>query len=46
MSAPQPAAAQPAPQQEDTGHKLLGLAKKMAMFMAIQFGEQVVGGRR
>lgn len=41
MSAPQPAraAAQPAEQQDDMGNKLLGIAKKMAMFMAIQYGE-------
>lgn len=40
MSAPQPAAAgqQPAEQQDDMGTKLIGIAKKMAMFMALQFG--------
>lgn len=46
MSAPQPAAAQPAEQQEDMGHKLIGIAKKMAMFMVIQYGEQPAEGRR
>lgn len=46
MSAPQPAAAQPAEQQEDMGNKLIGIAKKMAMFMAIQFGELQSRGRR
>lgn len=46
MSTPQPAAAQPAEQQEDMGTKLIGIAKKMAMFMALQFGEQSLRGRR
>lgn len=28
------------------GTKLIGIAKKMAMFMALQFGEQSLRGRR